>query len=133
MTVMNRLGPIHMPLFGFDCDNTVYVCKTILTVCRWKTQTDAERRFEETWEENTLAWTLTIEDEEENDYDNMKKETMRRTMKRQRKSIEDIKMRYINTSNLEKIGDLLDNWIKTEERCGKEKDLWTSVETLSVM
>jgi len=44
-----------------------------------------------------------------------------------KKSIQDIKMKYIYTSNLEKIGDLTENLIETDEgtkkkeRCGQEK------------
>jgi len=44
-----------------------------------------------------------------------------------KKSIQDIKMKYIYTSNMEKIGDLTENLIETDEgdnkkeRCGQGK------------
>lgn len=38
-----------------------------------------------------------------------------------KKSIEDIMMRYINTSNLEKIGDSLKDWIGTDKETQKKE------------
>lgn len=60
-------------------------------------------------------------------------------MREDKKWMEDIKTRYINTNNLEKIGDLPENWIgtvkgtKKKEKFEQEKDQWPSVETLSVI
>lgn len=38
---------------------------------------------------------------------------IKKDYEKDKKSIQDIKKRYINTSNLEKIEDLLEKWIET--------------------
>jgi len=42
-----------------------------------------------------------------------------------RKSRKDFKMRYIHTSNLEKIGDLHKDWNETDEKNKQERKVWT--------
>lgn len=46
-------------------------------------------------------------------------------MRKTRNQEEDFKMRYIHTSNLEKIEDLHKDWNETDERNKQERKVWT--------